>query len=105
MPDVSPPGATPPGSAPGTTHTPASLEVAVARDAGSVVLRLSGTLDLSSTDWFLAAIDSAVLSGQTDVVVDLSGVRHVDHHGHEALEDAAAALALFGGRLRTRSAV
>lgn len=80
------------------------LRVVVRRgDDGPTVLHLSGPLEPRTVDWCLDAVESALLDGHHELVVDASEVSLLDPEGLEALDDALAAVTQCGGSLRIRT--
>ena len=61
------------------------LAIAVAEAPGTVVVSLSGMLDVSSSEAFRAALLGQLEGGSTRTVVDFTGVRFVDSSGLNSL--------------------
>src|SRR3954454_15985467 len=58
-----------------------------------------GELDLATSSAFAAAIDTLVLSGGSDIAVDMAHVSFVDSTALNVLVNASQALAATGGRV------
>jgi anti-sigma B factor antagonist len=69
-------------------------------DGGTVVLAVSGEVDLHSVDALAERLDVAVEGGVESLVVDLSSASFVDSQGLGALLGAARRLAGRGGAFR-----
>lgn len=72
--------------------------------AGSVVLRLSGDLDLGSAPDAWSRLEGAAAGGCRELVVDLAAVPFCDVSGLNVLLRARALLAARGATLRLRGA-
>ena len=75
----------------------ARLEAAVKRVSGLPVVRVAGEIDIYTAPEFKSAINEAVSSGATDLVVDLTDVSYMDSSGFGTLLGAAKRLTPKGG--------
>jgi anti-sigma B factor antagonist len=62
-----------------------NLLIDVSRAGERVVLRLDGELDLASVPQLEDAVESALLDGATEIVLDLRGLEFVDSTGLRAI--------------------
>jgi anti-anti-sigma factor len=74
-----------------TAERPASLEVRTEEADGSLILRLSGDLDLSSTPEFERAVAWGLDTSPKRLVLDLTGLTFIDSCGLRAILTAQRA--------------
>jgi len=89
---------------PGTNNGAAwRLDLSPQRAAGEFLLFISGRLGSAGTPELVAALSSAIGSGDRRIVLDLRGLDYINSAGIMALEVAAARLRTDGGALVLRN--
>jgi anti-sigma B factor antagonist len=76
----------------GLTLTPGGLRVTTIREGASLVLVLTGELDLASVPMLERRLDASADAGVVRVVVDLRGLEFLDSSGLQLLLRAQAQL-------------
>ena len=86
---------------PGTNNSTATwhLDLSAERADGTLRLTVSGRLGSAGTASLVAAVSSAIASGDRRIVLDLRGLDYINSAGIMALEVAAARLRTDGGGL------
>jgi stage II sporulation protein AA (anti-sigma F factor antagonist) len=80
---------------------PSNVSVTVSHDGATVLLVVSGEVDLASAPVLAVALDS-VAAGAPEVVLDLDGLTFFGSTGINVLVDACRRLGATGTRLRVR---
>jgi len=75
------------------------LRVQQSKHGGIIVLEVSGDVDFAVQHRFRAAVEEAVASSRTSLVVDLQAVRFIDSSGIGVLTKAYSTLRERGDRL------
>jgi len=75
------------------------METAVTRHPHAAVVTLSGELDADTSGQLRSLLNELLLTGQRNLVLDLSGLSFVDSAGLAALLSAAKGTRRGGGRL------
>jgi len=79
------------------------LQISVGTEGDEVVITLAGEVDISTAPELWAAVDAALNSGHTRVVLDLASLGFVDSTGLGVFVRAGKELRDKGGRLVLRS--
>jgi anti-sigma B factor antagonist len=79
------------------------LDIEISVEGSSALVAVRGEIDLATQAEFRAALSDLVVSGQTDLSIDLSGVEFIDSTGLGALIGARRRVHAFNGSLRLLS--
>ncbi|HKX76775.1 MAG TPA: STAS domain-containing protein [Acidimicrobiia bacterium] len=77
----------------------ASLHIEVSRQADWTVVKVDGEIDLATVEQLESAVDQALRSGATQLVIDLTGVTFLDSTGLRALLQTHGRMSDLGGSL------
>ena len=77
-----------------------AAEIAVERDGGTILARLSGEVDMTNASYVSEELTNAVPNEAIALVVDLSGTRYLDSAAIELLFELARRLARRRQQLR-----
>ena len=77
-----------------------SAEIAIERDGGTVVARLTGEVDMTNAAYIGDELTNAVPNEALGLVIDLTGTRYLDSAAIELLFDLARKLGRRRQRLR-----